>query len=240
MVGLKRFSCLVTMRRPCPVQIMSRTAPIPTCCLRDRGSPARRWKYDYVDELPATRNFEWISPTLRPTLSRREFEIVSPLCLDEVRLSKNETQPEGRTWLGLVDSAKTRDDDGVIGEPRNCCSCHRPYPSPRKMEILYGRACSPQTRPVLLKGDAVDLEFKLVEREPHGTNNGSIRGICVPFTTIARRPGQPATSPDPCRRRHDAGEVRAKPDPSEAGSSAAIREGWIRTISFPHKMTVGK
>ena len=55
--------------------------------------PCATMDHTYVDELPATRNFARDLSDLTNAAAAVDFEIISPLCLDEVKISATDPQP---------------------------------------------------------------------------------------------------------------------------------------------------
>ena len=124
-----------------------------------------------MDELPVTRNSERdLSDLVAP--ASVDFEIISPLCLKSVTLATSGFPPA--PLHGLLDKDAYREDlysQAVMVGSAESLLLLSELPAPEE-EGLYGKACTTNTGAVFREGDVVNLEFKLVEREPNcGSTN---------------------------------------------------------------------
>ena len=104
-----------------------------------------------------------------------DFEIISPLCLDSVTVSSSGNATDGETELiaqKLIDPGVGADGKPLLRESAYPIDAQQEgmlllseLPEPEE-DGLYGKACTENTGAIFREGDVVELEFKLVEREP--------------------------------------------------------------------------
>ena len=163
-----------------------------------------------MDELPATRNFEkdlsdLTNPAPRSTSrSFRRSAWMSVTTDDGADLIVPEApvDPHARESTGSLSTPARAESLLLLSE----------LPEPQE-DGLYGKACTTNTGAVFREGDVVDLEFKLVEREPKCNNAADELypwDDCSTYENIdplpahdsqPRPPGQ-----DPSRRRREPDE----------------------------------
>ena len=187
--------------------------------------PCATMDHTYVDELPVTRNFARDLSDLAAA-DMVDFEIISPLCLDSVMVTGTKLQQ-------LIDppgNGGSREDKyALAGDEKLLLLSELPEP---QEEGLYGTACSPQTGAVFREGDAVELEFKLVEREPKCLNNDDLYpwDDCSKYKNIDPLPAHDSLPTDRQIKLRVADGVSGIEDSDE----------YAGTATFKHIMTVGE
>jgi hypothetical protein len=216
-------------------------------------------KYTYVDELPASRNFEKDLSNLRSTVAkilqapaeptsvpmpgqrRRRlltsddpvtFEIVSPLCLDSVTAT-------GSGLQYLVDDTSTTREPGYGSFGQDSAESLlllSELPAPEE-DGLYGKACTTNTGAVFREGDVVNLEFTLVEREPD-----CAPAAIYPWDACPLNENAPTTSHDIKIRVADgvSGEEYGETCPSTDPNDTCLASSYETDLSFMHEMKVGE
>jgi len=111
-----------------------------------------------------------------------DFEIISPLCLDSVTVLSSGKAADTVTDLivqKLIDPGVDNSGDPLpregaypIDGPESMLLLSE-LPEPEE-DGLYGKACTENTGAIFRESDVVNLEFKLVEREPKCLNDGQL------------------------------------------------------------------
>jgi hypothetical protein len=188
--------------------------------------PCATMDHTYVDELPVTRNFARDLSDLANAAASVDFEIISPLCLDSVMVTGTKLQQ-------LIDppgNGGSREDKyALAGDEKLLLLSELPEP---QEEGLYGTACSPQTGAVFREGDAVELEFKLVEREPDCLTDDDLYpwDDCSKYKNIDPLPAHDSLPTDRQIKLRVADGVSGIEDSDE----------YAGTATFKHIMTVGE
>ena len=195
--------------------------------------PCATTKYTYVDELPQTRKFEKDLSDLTAAPAPVNFEITSPLCLEEVKISATDPQPRGGNGLQSLLTHDGNREYALAADEKLLLLSELPDP---QEEGLYGTACTTNTGAVFREGDAVELEFKLVEREPDcGAAN------FYPWDACSFNDNAPTTSHDIKIRVADgvSGEEYGETCPSADPNDTCLASSYGTDLSFTHTMTVG-
>ena len=155
--------------------------------------PCATMDYTYVDELPATRDFDVdLSNITDTSCSRvRDSAALPRVCV--CGCGKRDDAPVAPHARGARENQYLSDDENLLLWP----------PNPVDDGSMYGKACTANTDAVFREKDEVEYTFDLVEREPNCGDAGLYPwGLgnlgCVTATTMRlRRPTTRSRSESP-------------------------------------------
>ena len=171
-----------------------------------------------------------------------DFEIISPLCLDSVTVSSSGKAADAVTDLivqKLIDPGVNKAGNPLLRDTaaypilvdgKEGMLLLSELPAPEE-EGLYGKACTANTGAVFREGDAVELVFTLVEREPLCWNADEL----YPWNDCSRYKNVPLSAHDSLTTDRQV-KIRVADGVSGIDDSGE----YAGTETFKHIMTAGK